>query len=82
MCWLCEKYGDTDNRYASCEHCGDLVCFDVKGVGDDLVKPAYMSDSGQLLCKSCGRRFEEAEAERMAVEYGLDPEVVFEEMEI
>ena len=63
MCDMCdENKGD----FESCQDCGKLICFDVK-VGDDVLRPAYVTSSGDLFCDRCGSRYD-AEEERMAEE--------------
>lgn len=50
---LCEDYdGQT------CQDCGKFVCFDVKS-GDDLFRPAYVTEDGDLFCDRCGPAHDE-----------------------
>lgn len=52
---LCEDYGGK-----SCQDCGKLICFDVKH-GDDILRPAYVTESGDLFCDRCGPAYDEEE---------------------
>jgi len=63
MCDMCDKNG---GDFESCQDCGKLICFDVE-VGDDVLRPAYVTSSGDLFCDRCGSRYD-AEEERMAEE--------------
>lgn len=59
MCYLCEEAkGETVN----CQGCGNVICFDTE-FADDIDAPAYVTESGDLYCLSCGRRHDEAEEE-------------------
>ena len=51
MCDLCR-----DN--VACQDCGIMVCYDIKG-GDDLIRPAYITESGDLFCDRCGPQYDE-----------------------
>jgi len=44
----------------SCQDCGILICFDVQS-GDDVVRKAYVTASGDLYCDHCGRRHDRDE---------------------
>lgn len=59
MCYLCENNG---GEYQGCQDCGRLICFDIKQ-GDDVIAPAYVTESGDLFCDSCGREYD-SEANR------------------
>jgi len=63
MCDMCDENG---GDFESCQDCGKLICFDVE-VGDDVLRPAYVTSSGDLFCDRCGSRYD-AEEERMAEE--------------
>lgn len=54
---LCE---DAPDDYTSCEDCGRMICWDVKN-GDDIIRPAFVTSSGDLYCDWCGRKHEAAE---------------------
>lgn len=54
---LCEEY---DGQ--SCPDCGRLICFDTKH-GDDIMRPAYVTESGDLYCDRCGKDHDRAEEE-------------------
>ncbi|HML22111.1 MAG TPA: hypothetical protein PKD09_10695 [Aggregatilinea sp.] len=66
MCELCEENG---GNYVSCPDCGCLICMDVTGgVGDDVLRPAYVTYAGDLACSICGQRADrdfEEEADEM-----------------
>lgn len=68
MCDMCDQ--SEDGGYASCQNCGTLICFDVKN-GDDVLRPAVVTSSGDVYCDQCGRRHEDAE-DSEADEFG-DP---------
>jgi hypothetical protein len=53
MCWLCEE-----QRGAACELCGCLVCFEVT-VGDDVVRPARITDDGEIVCRDCAQELDD-----------------------
>ncbi|OGC94106.1 MAG: hypothetical protein A2W25_12035 [candidate division Zixibacteria bacterium RBG_16_53_22] len=62
MCDMCDEFG---RGRQSCQDCGKLICFDVR-MGDDIIRPAYVTSSGDLFCDWCGAgydRREEAEAD-------------------
>jgi len=63
MCDMCDENG---GDFESCQDCGKLICFDVE-VGDDVLRPAYVTSSGDLFCDRCGSRYD-AEEEWMAEE--------------
>ena len=63
MCSLCDDGGEY------CQDCGALICFDVKH-GDDILRRAYVTSSGDLFCDRCGSRHDaEEEEESYAMEY-------------
>ena len=41
----------------SCQDCGVLICFDIE-TGDDVLRPAYVTESGDLFCDRCGRKYD------------------------
>jgi hypothetical protein len=53
MCELCEENG---GDYVSCPDCGCLICFDTEKIGDDVLRPAYVTYTGDLACSICGQR--------------------------
>lgn len=55
---LCEQ--DETGEMQSCPDCGKLICFDVKN-GDDIIRPAYVTASADLLCDLCGMAADRAE---------------------
>lgn len=59
MCYLCDE--SHDGSQESCQNCGRLICFDMKGEGDDVCAPAAVSASGDLYCLRCARREDERE---------------------
>ena len=58
MCDLCD---DSGGEMESCQSCGCLICFDDDG--DDVIRPAYVTTSGDLFCSRCGRKHDQAEEE-------------------
>ncbi len=49
---LCDKFGPQ-----GCPDCGRLICFDAKN-GDDILRPAYITNSGELFCARCGTEYD------------------------
>ena len=66
---MCKVLCDDTDEMQSCQDCGRLICFDVKH-GDDIMRPAYVTASGDLYCDRCGRgrAMDEAEEEADADE--------------
>lgn len=59
MCWLCEEEKD---GVAGCQDCGRIICFDVES-GDDVIRSAYITESGDLFCDLCGPQYDQADEE-------------------
>ena len=62
MCRMCEEcdaraVSEYDPACESCQDCGAMICFDVKG-GDDVMRGAYVTESGDLFCNRCGPRYD------------------------
>ena len=57
---LCEARGDGEME--SCQNCGILICFDIERA-DDVIDRAYVTTSGDLYCRRCGRRHDYEEEE-------------------
>jgi hypothetical protein len=74
MCKLC----DESEEMQSCPDCGKLICFDCNG-GDDIIRPAYVTESADLYCDRCGREHDAAEDEEMDPEEFDDEERYVEE---
>jgi hypothetical protein len=55
---LCDQ--SEDGVMPSCQDCGRLICFD-EVTGDDVIRPAYVTMSGDLFCDRCGRAQDRAE---------------------
>ncbi len=73
MCDLCEKNGCEPE---SCQDCGTLICFDIEpGRGDDVMDRAYVTFSGDLFCRRCGKRYDEEEEKMNEAEDDGDWEV-------
>jgi len=71
MCSLCEE---NNGEMLSCQDCGRLICFDVEAnQGDDIIRSAYVTSSGDLFCDFCGRRYDEAEQQMMEAEAAYFP---------
>ena len=51
-----------------------MICFDVE-VGDDVMRPGYVTSGGDLFCDRCGSYWEEEEMsdEDAVYDYGPDP---------
>jgi hypothetical protein len=59
-----------------CQDCDCMLDWDMKGLGDDIVRPGYVTASGDVFCSRCGREYDEEE-ERLAeedVDYWPDPQ--------
>ncbi len=60
---MCKELCENDEfGMQSCPDCGKLICFDTKS-GDDIIRPAYVTSSGDLYCDRCGSRHDRAEEE-------------------
>jgi hypothetical protein len=46
----------------TCGYCSRFICFDQQGY-DDLSAPAYVTESGDVMCRSCGKRADEEDWE-------------------
>lgn len=55
---LCES--SEDGEMVSCQDCGLLICFDCRN-GDDIIRPPWVTASGDLYCDRCGMAHDEAE---------------------
>ena len=70
---MCEELCEGDNL-SGCQNCGCLICFDVER-GDDILRPAYVTASGDLFCNHCGaeedRRDEEEADNEFYYDYGI-----------
>jgi hypothetical protein len=70
MCQLCDNnHGELD----SCQDCGCLICFDIES-GDDVIRPAYVTASGDLFCDLHGRRHDQAAEQEAEEEAGYYPD--------
>jgi hypothetical protein len=56
-----------DNEIMYCQDCGCIIEWGLEGPGDDIVRRAYVTASGDLFCSRCGREYDEEE-ERLADE--------------
>lgn len=86
MCdWCEENNGEPD----SCQNCGVLICWDIKGF-DDVMSEPYVTNYGDVYCLRCGRQEQQEideQEEEEAEEYGwfdypfswYDPDMDFEE---
>jgi len=52
---MCDMCDENEGDFESCQDCGKLICFDVE-VGDDVLRPAYVTSSGDLFCDSSRSR--------------------------
>jgi len=61
---MCKELCDAskDGSIVSCQDCGRLICWDVMA-GDDVLRPAYATASGDLFCDLCGPAHDRAEDE-------------------
>lgn len=53
---MCKELCDLrpDGTMSRCQDCGLLICFDVEN-GDDVIRPAYVTEDGDVFCDQCGR---------------------------
>jgi len=72
MCWMCDE---NDGEMIGCQDCGRLICFDVE-TGDDIVRPAYVTASGDVFCDIHGSQYDEAEEQMIEDEACYFPEDV------
>ena len=61
MCSLCDA--TETGEFQSCQDCGALICFDVEG-GDEVLRPARVTASGDLYCDRHAREHDRAEEEQ------------------
>jgi len=59
MCDMCLERDGPE----SCQDCGCLICFDVE-TGDDILRPAYVTASGDLFCDRCGPEIDRLDQEK------------------
>ena len=57
---MCKELCDEHDEMQSCPDCGKLICFDTE-TGDDVIRPAYVTASGDLYCDRCGAEHDRAE---------------------
>lgn len=72
---MCE-YCESKDGPLGCPECGRLICFDDDFSGDDVMAPAYVTESGDLMCRFCGRVQDRAMREYeeyYEVEWLIDP---------
>ncbi len=50
MCQMCEENG---GEMIACQDCRCSICFDVT-TDDDVIRRAYITESGDVYCSSCG----------------------------
>lgn len=66
MCELCDE---AEDGVVYCQDCGATICFDFKHQDGSLIGPAYVTASGDLFCRRCGRQYDEAEEEDWEEDY-------------
>jgi hypothetical protein len=59
---MCKELCDSQEDGASCQDCGCIICWDVEQ-GDDILRRAYATASGDLYCDRCGLAYDRAEEE-------------------
>jgi len=64
-----EDYSDGPDY---CQDCGCMLDWDMKGSGDDIVRPGYVTASGDVFCQRCGREYDEEKERLKDEEYGYD----------
>ena len=69
MCQLCDA---NDGNLQSCQDCGRLICFDEKPDSVDVIDRAYVTESGDVFCRRCGRKYDAA-SEREREEEFYEP---------
>lgn len=80
MCDLCEE--SESGEMQSCQDCGCLICFDVEN-DDDIIRRAYVTQSGDLFCRRCGSAHDRSEESREDeyADYLLEEEFSNQELE-
>ena len=54
-----ERAWDRYDDYECCQDCGKLIDWSLKpGEGDDIVQPGYVTMSGDVFCRRCGREYD------------------------
>ena len=64
-----------------CQDCGCMLDWEMKGSGDDIIRPGYVTASGDVFCSRCGREYDEEE-ERQNEDYYEPPYDQYEEGEL
>lgn len=77
-----EDAHDDDDEPDYCQDCGCMLDWEMKGPGDDIVRPGYVTASGDVFCSRCGREYDEEEErsyEEDADDYYEPPEDAYQE---
>jgi len=63
MCEWCEEIDENGDGGVYCQDCGRMLCYDIKGDGDDIIGHPYVTASGDLFCTRCGSQYDRQEEE-------------------
>lgn len=69
-----EDDNDEDDETEYCQDCGCIIEWGMKGSGDDFVRPGYVTASGDVFCRRCGREYDEEEERRAEEEQDYYPD--------
>jgi hypothetical protein len=59
---MCKELCEDFDEVQACQDCGRMICFDCQN-GDDVMRPAFVTSSGDLYCDRCGSQHERADEE-------------------
>lgn len=69
LAWRDMWDAESEDGVMYCQDCGRMISWDCKG-GDDILRPAYVTASGDLFCDWCGSRYDEEEERQAEEEWG------------
>jgi hypothetical protein len=62
-----------------CQDCGCMLDWEMKGSGDDIIRPGYVTASGDVYCSRCGREYDEEEDRQAEEDYYEPPPEAYQE---
>jgi uncharacterized protein with PIN domain len=57
MCEMC-KDSNAQLMCARCPECDRDICSDVRGYGDAVPRPVWVTSDGFIMCDLCGRKYD------------------------
>lgn len=69
---MCELCNEAEDGVVGCQDCGRTICFDNPPSDFDVADCAYVTSSGDLFCRRCGKQYDEAEEEGYLDSEGFD----------